>query len=227
MKTLLKSILTGAGFAIGLLLVFFIWGQINKVMPASRGIFSHGREESIVGKNYALIINDRFQNKTDTTVVGTITNTTDQALGSVIVEASIFDTSGTFLTKEQEYVTAIRPHETFNFKINFSMPYGRRGSNKKQQNGDPIRVEAINKVETKIKQGYLMPASFTSDRPVEIATPEILETEIQPLKVHIVYPGETFDDIARHYRVSAEDIRIVNGIREGEPPENGSKLVIP
>jgi hypothetical protein len=48
-----------------------------------------------------------------------------------------------------------------------------------------------------------------------------------PSYFHIVYPGESINDIACHYRVSAKDIRRFNEIGEGEVVRPGTKLVIP
>lgn len=142
MKPFIKALVIGVGIAIGLILTLSIWD-------------SSSREESIVDKGYAKIIHDRFQIKSGAHIIGTVTNMTDETLKYVLVEGSLFDPSGTFLDKSDDYVDEIKPHGTFNFKIPFASNY--RTDQDFITIRDGLTIESTNDVSfvTKVTQGYI------------------------------------------------------------------------
>ncbi len=145
MKTFLKSILIGIGFAVGIALVLFCLQFVKGV----------GRDESIVGKDYAQIINDKFSIQSGA-ITGTVTNTTDKTLQYVIVEGLLFDKSGAFLAKREEYANEIEPHGTFNFQVQFSKKFNPKdGSFFIKLGDDEIKSEDEVLFEAKLKQGFI------------------------------------------------------------------------
>lgn len=48
-----------------------------------------------------------------------------------------------------------------------------------------------------------------------------------PVYEHVLYPGETLDDVARQYSSSKEEIMILNGIVNSDDVKPGTKLLVP
>lgn len=56
----------------------------------------------------------------------------------------------------------------------------------------------------------------------------IVITSPRAVKIdHIVYPGESIEDIAEQYRLSVEAIREANGMTAGEEVKEGQRIKIP
>lgn len=206
MKTLLKSVLAGAGFAIGLLLVFYIWGQIHKALPPNRNIPNH-EARRVVGKNVDPLAEFLSCLKTyaPELVVTRMTRSENNEL--------IAKFQGNAALAEGASIVIPDP-ETKNLRevaCNIKMVIKLSGEEKSA----PIKEL---KVLTEKNISVVYANGFVSvDKPTD--SPVTYD--------HIVYPGETIDDIARHYGVSVEDIKTVNEISDNDSIQVGSKLIIP
>ncbi len=80
--------------------------------------------------------------------------------------------------------------------------------------------------------------SGTAVEPVKIdaAVPELAPiaelapltpSAIAPVYDHVLYPGETIEDVARQYGSSKEEIMILNGITDPDSVKPGTKLLVP
>jgi len=95
-----------------------------------------------------------------------------------------------------------------------------------------------------IPSGGKVPTDTQKSKPVEPA-PEVAEPEAAPIAApgvepvetgsmqvdavmdHVVYPGETLDDISRQYGVSKSDIMRLNNISDESAVKEGKRLRIP
>jgi len=117
MNKFVRGLLFGLGFGIGIVIIALLTFLVLFNSPIKFG----EPDSSIVGTN-ALIIQNHGISFEDSkpTISGTLVNSTDKTLSSVIVEASIFDDEDEcFIDKEQEYFAAIKPQESVGYKIEF------------------------------------------------------------------------------------------------------------
>jgi len=107
--------------------------------------------------------------------------------------------------------------------------------------GDTISIPSGGKVPTNTQK-----STAKKTAPVEpstdVAEPELapmaaLDPEVEPIETdsmqvdavmdHVVYPGETLDDISRQYGVSKSDIMRMNNISDASAVKEGQRLRIP
>lgn len=204
MKTLLKGILTGIGFAIGLLLVFYIWGQIHKALPSNKtALYYEG--SGVVCKSSDPLIEFSQQleeHAPELEIIGM--SRSDDAL--------IFQLKGNAVLADGATII-IPDSETENLR------------------GVALRIKAVVDSLSGRKSEPVKVLSITSQGNISLTHAEASSgspsTHSQAPFVHVVYPGESFDDIARHYGVSEKEIKATNGINQGDPIKVGSKLIIP
>jgi lysozyme len=105
--------------------------------------------------------------------------------------------------------------------------------------GETIAIPSGGKVPTntqkskskKTESAPVEPASeVTEPAPAPMAAVEPVETgsmQVDAVIDHVVYPGETIDDISRQYGVSKSDIMRLNNISDASAVKEGQRLRIP
>lgn len=122
MNLFVRGLLSGSGFAVGLVLVGSLslcgvskLSRLRKFDDSS-SISSLRGDHSVIGKEMLSIKEHRVS---DRSVLGSVKNNTNKPLFSVIVEVSLFDKTGKFLDKNTEYLSIVPPNETIGFKVEF------------------------------------------------------------------------------------------------------------
>ncbi len=117
MSTFVKGITFGLGFGLGLLMIALV--VINYPFIIS-SCYDDGSDDTIVGTD-AITINEHRLEVVDgkPMIYGSLTNSTDKQLSSVMIEGSIYNEDGRFLDKNDDYFASLPPKETFGFKIGF------------------------------------------------------------------------------------------------------------
>ena len=63
--------------------------------------------------------------------------------------------------------------------------------------------------------------------PIADVAPPLEPSATAPVYDHVLYPGETIEDVARQYGSSTEEIMILNGISDPAAVKPGTKLLVP
>ena len=63
--------------------------------------------------------------------------------------------------------------------------------------------------------------------PIADAVVPVAPSATAPVYEHVLYPGETIDDVARQYGSSKEEIMLLNGIIDPAAVKPGTKLLVP
>ena len=116
MNNFVKGIIFGSGFGLALVIIALIAAAILFLSPFRFGDSSN----SIVGKD-AIIINEHRLEFVDgkPVIYGSLTNSTNKKLSSVMIEGSLFNKDECFIDKSTEYIYSLSPKEKFGFKIYF------------------------------------------------------------------------------------------------------------
>jgi hypothetical protein len=116
MNNFVKGIIFGSGFGLGLVIIALIVIGILFLSPLKFG----DSPNSIVGTD-AIIINEHRLEFIDgkPMIYGSLTNSTNKKLSSVMIEGSLFNKDECFIDKNTEYIDSLSPNEKFGFKIRF------------------------------------------------------------------------------------------------------------
>ena len=99
--------------------------------------------------------------------------------------------------------------------------------------GETLSIPSGGKVPTNTQKSKAAPvepvAEVAEPAPAPVAAVEPVESNMQVDAVidHVVYPGETLDDISRQYGVSKSDIMRLNNISDASAVKEGQRLRIP
>ena len=106
----------GSGFGLGLFIIALIVIGILSISPIKLG----GSPDSIVGTD-AITFNEHRLEFIDgkPIIYGSLTNSTNKKLSSIMIEGSLFNKDECFIDKNTEYVASLSPNEKFGFKIQF------------------------------------------------------------------------------------------------------------
>ena len=116
MNNFFKGLLFGSGFGLGLVIIALVIAFFLYLSPIKFG----DSDRSIVGTDALIIENHRIDfNDHKPTIYGTLVNSTDKTISSVIVEGSVFNQDDCFINKNDEYFNTILPNDTIGFKITF------------------------------------------------------------------------------------------------------------
>jgi hypothetical protein len=116
MNNFVKGLIFGSGFGLGIVLIAGLVVFALFISPLKFG----EPDSNIVGTDALKIQDHRIIFHDGKPIIsGTLVNSTEKNLSSVMVEASIFNEDGCFINKEYDYFNLIPPKEKVGFKILF------------------------------------------------------------------------------------------------------------
>ena len=71
------------------------------------------------------------------------------------------------------------------------------------------------------------PAAVTAPAAAPAAAAPVASAASAPVYEHVLYPGETLDDVARQYGSSKQEIMKLNSITDPAAIKPGTKLLVP